>query len=225
MQPNETWTHTHARTHTHAGKARHGRTRHLRELGGLFKNDICSSWAAWLKAELRQACIRHPAVGTALHIYKQLIIKELYVALQNIRGLIARCSLRGWGGHLLLPFFFSFFLSFSFFISEVFISYLLWLGDNISRFFRFVCEDREVSLNLVACTLPHHLYCVLLLSCITHVYFLSPGEYEWMRAGGARLGVRGAVQLHHVSSRLRRRQHGREGEERGLEAHRGRGTD
>lgn len=97
--------------HTHAGKARHGRTRHLRELGGLFKNDICSSWAAWLKAELRQACIRHPAVGTALHIYKHLIIKELYVALQNIRGLIARCSLRGWGGHLLLPFFFSFFLS------------------------------------------------------------------------------------------------------------------
>lgn len=53
------------------------------------KKDICSSWAAWLKAELRQACIRHPTVGTALHIYKQLIIKELYVALQNIRGLIA----------------------------------------------------------------------------------------------------------------------------------------
>lgn len=26
---------------------------------------------------------------TALHIYKLLIIKELYVALQNIRGLIA----------------------------------------------------------------------------------------------------------------------------------------
>ena len=53
------------------------------------KKDICSSWAAWLKADLRQACIRHPTVGTALHIYKQLIIKELYVAVQNIRGLIA----------------------------------------------------------------------------------------------------------------------------------------
>lgn len=33
-------------------------------------------------------------MGTALHIYKQLIIKELYVALQNIRGLIAVWYLR-----------------------------------------------------------------------------------------------------------------------------------
>lgn len=65
-------------------------TQDILETGWLVtKNDICSSWAAWLEAELRQARIRHPTVGKALHIYKQLIIKELYVALQNIRGLIA----------------------------------------------------------------------------------------------------------------------------------------
>lgn len=100
------------------------RTRYVR-VGWLVKNDICSSWAAWLKAELRQACIRHPTVGTALHIYKQLIIKELYVALQNIRGLIALCSLRAGRACL---YFFSSFLTSGFYFNVV------WV-DHFSLFF------------------------------------------------------------------------------------------